>query len=69
MRKNVTIKDRTRAIKEGVRFAIREHALLGHDICISRDGKVVWLTPDEVLAKVGRTEEEFERMKAQEHHD
>lgn len=54
MRKNVTNEERTRAIQRGVHDAIRESALLGHPVCVWRDGRVVWLTPEEVLAKVGR---------------
>jgi hypothetical protein len=52
MRKDVSIGDRTEAIRKGVREALRESALLGHDVCVWRDGKVVWLTPVEVLAKL-----------------
>jgi hypothetical protein len=56
MRKNVSIEDRTRAIQRGVREALRESALLGHPVCVSRDGKIIWLTPEEVLEKFGRAE-------------
>lgn len=55
MRKNVTVEDRTRAIKKGVREALRESALLGHSVCVWRDGQVVWLSPEEVLDKIRRT--------------
>jgi len=56
MRKNVSIEDRARAIQRGVRDALRESALRGYLMCVSRDGKIVWLSPDEVLAKFGRSE-------------
>ena len=56
MRKNVSIEDRTKAIQRGVRDALREGALLGYPACVSRDGKIVWLSPDEVLARFGRCE-------------
>jgi hypothetical protein len=52
MRKDVSVEDRTRAIQKGVREALRESALLGHSVCVWRDGKVVWLTPAEILAKL-----------------
>jgi hypothetical protein len=56
MRKNVSLEDRTKAIQRGVRDALRESALLGHPVCVSRDGKIVWLSPEEVLEKFGRAE-------------
>jgi len=52
MRRDVSIEDRTRAIQKGVREALREHALLGYPVCVWRDGKVVWLSPDDILAKL-----------------
>ena len=71
MRKNVSIEDRTRAIQRGVREALRESALLGHSVCVSRDGKIVWLSPEEVLAKFGRSESANRSANgpAQESHD
>lgn len=69
MRKNVSIEDRTRAIQKGVRQALREHALLGHPVCVWRDGQVVWLSPEEVLAKVGRTESATRDAAPKENHD
>ena len=57
MHSNVTNEDRTRAIQRGVNNALRESALLGHTVCVWRDGRVVWLTPVEVLAKLGPTAE------------
>ena len=55
MRKDVSIEERTKAIQEGVRDALREHALLGRSVSIWRDGKIVWLTPAEILEELGRT--------------
>ncbi len=55
MRKNVTNEERTQAIQRGVNEALRESALLGHPVCVLRDGQVVWLTPAEILAKLGPT--------------
>ncbi len=69
MRKNVSIDDRTRAIKTGVRKALRESALLGHSVCVSREGKVVWLTPAEILEELRRTAPESANGTSQEHHD
>ena len=56
MRKNVSIEERTKAIQEGVRDALREHALLGRSVSIWRDGKIVWLTPAEILEELRRAE-------------
>jgi hypothetical protein len=52
MRENVSIDDRTQAIQQGVRNAVREQALLGHPVCIWRDGQVVWLSPAEALEQL-----------------
>ncbi len=30
-----------------------EHARLGRPVCESRDGKVVWVTPEEIFARYG----------------
>jgi hypothetical protein len=56
MRKNVSIEERTKAIQEGVRDALREHALLGRSVSIWRDGKIVRLTPAETLEELRRAE-------------
>ncbi len=48
--------DRLRAVRLGVRDALREHALLGHPVCVWRDEKVVWLTLAEILEELRRTE-------------
>jgi len=56
MHKNVSIEERTKAIQEGVREVLREHALLGRSVSIWRDGKIVWLTPAEILEELVRTD-------------
>jgi hypothetical protein len=66
---NVSVEDRTRAIKKGVREALRESALLGHSICIWRDGKVVWLSPPEILEELKRTAPGTTNGSTQEPHD
>jgi hypothetical protein len=38
----------TNAIREAVREAVREHKLLGYPIVTWRDGKVVWIPPEEI---------------------
>jgi hypothetical protein len=35
------------------RDALLEHARMGRSVCESRDGKVVWITPEEVFARYG----------------
>lgn len=35
------------------REALLEHARLGRSVCESRDGTVVWITPEEIFARYG----------------
>ncbi|MFW6012415.1 MAG: hypothetical protein ACOC92_01755 [bacterium] len=37
-----------RAVRKAVRGAILRHKLLGNPIAVSRDGKVVWIPPEEI---------------------
>jgi hypothetical protein len=69
MRRDVSIEERTDAIRKGVREALRESALLGHSVCVSRDGQIVWLTPAEILEELRRTAPESLNGSAQEPHD
>ncbi len=36
------------ALAAGVRAAVRRHKLLGNPIAAWKDGRVVWLAPDEI---------------------
>jgi len=71
MRKDVSIEERTKAIQEGVRDALREHALLGRSVSIWRDGKIVWLTPAEIHEELRRAEcpDATANGAPQDHHD
>lgn len=71
MRKDVSIEDRTKAIQDGVRDALKEHALLGRSVSIWRDGKIVWLTPAEILDELRRAAppDGGANGVAQDHHD
>jgi hypothetical protein len=69
MRKNVSIEERTKATQEGVRDALREHALLGRSVSIWRDGKIVWLSPAEIPEELRRTVPESGNGAAQDTHD
>ncbi len=60
MRTDVTLEEKTRAIHDGVRAALREHALLGRPISVWRDGKVVILSPAETLEELHRTASDLE---------
>lgn len=40
----------TEALAAGVREALRKHKQAGNPIVIWRDGKMVWLTPEEIQA-------------------
>jgi hypothetical protein len=46
--------DRLRAVRLGVRDALREHALLGRSVTVLRDGRIVELTPAEILDELER---------------
>ncbi len=35
------------------RDALLEHARMGRSVCESRDGQVVWVTPEEIFARYG----------------
>jgi hypothetical protein len=37
------------AVRKAVREAVLMHARLGNPVCTSKDGKVVWLSPQEVF--------------------
>jgi hypothetical protein len=52
MRRDVSALDRLRAVQRGVREALREHALLGHSVSVWRDGRIVRLSPAEILAEL-----------------
>jgi hypothetical protein len=41
----------TAAITRGVRLAVLEHARAGRPVATCRDGKVVWISPQEILAQ------------------
>lgn len=69
MRKNVTLEEKTEAIKAGVRDALREHALLGRSVSIWRDGKIVTLTPPEILRELDKQDRESANGTANSHHD
>lgn len=38
-----------RAARKAVRDAIRRHKLLGNPVAVWRDGKVVWVQPEEIV--------------------
>lgn len=42
-----------RAHELAARDALLEHARMGRPVCESRDGKVVWITPEEIFARYG----------------
>jgi len=39
------------AVAQAVREAVLEHARLGFPVAASRNGKVVWISPEEILAR------------------
>ncbi|MDB5312496.1 MAG: hypothetical protein JWO38_6698 [Gemmataceae bacterium] len=42
-----------RAHELAARDALLEHARMGRSVCESRDGQVVWVTPEEIFARYG----------------
>lgn len=42
----------TRALQKGVRQALRRHKLLGQPVVVLKDGKIVWLKPEEIPVDV-----------------
>jgi len=47
----------TEAIARGVREALLQHARAGLPAAETRDGKVVWITPEEILARFAEPNE------------
>jgi hypothetical protein len=43
----------TEAIARAVREAVLQHARAGHPVAEGRDGKVIWVPPQEILAQLG----------------
>lgn len=41
------------ALIRAARDAQLEHARMGRSVCESRDGQVVWITPEEIFARYG----------------
>ena len=48
----------TRALKKGVRDALRRHKLLGQSVVVMKDGKIVWLRPEEIPDDVLEVDED-----------
>jgi hypothetical protein len=42
------VKDIVKAVSEAMREAKRRHKLLGNPIVVWKDGKVVWVPPEEI---------------------
>jgi len=45
-----------RAHELAAREALLEHARMGRPVCEERDGKVVWISPEEIFARYGLDE-------------
>jgi hypothetical protein len=41
----------TQAIADGVREALKKHKQAGNPVVVWRDGKMVWLKPEEIQAR------------------
>jgi hypothetical protein len=41
------------AHERAARTALLEHARMGRSVCESRDGRVVWIAPEEIFARYG----------------
>ena len=47
----------TRALRKGVRQALRQHKLLGQSVVVMRDGEIVWLRPEEIPVEDAEADE------------
>jgi hypothetical protein len=47
------------AVNRAFRQAVIEHALLGHSVPYSVNGKVVWVPPAEILASITKPNEKL----------
>jgi hypothetical protein len=43
----------TEAIRQGVRDELLSHAKAGNSVPVSENGKIVWLSPDEIYQRLG----------------
>lgn len=39
----------TAALQSGIQAALLRHKKLGNPICVSRDGKIIWIPPEEIV--------------------
>jgi len=46
------------ALRKAAREAVLDHARAGNPVCTWRDGKVVWLQPEEVFALVAEMDKQ-----------
>lgn len=52
----VTNEEIQAALDRATKEAVLEHARMGRPVCESRDGKVVWIPPEEIFARYGLDE-------------
>ena len=43
----------TEAIRQGVREELLSHAKAGNSVPVSENGKIVWLSPEEIYQRLG----------------
>lgn len=43
------------AVRRATRAAVLDHARSGHPVATWRDGRVVWISPEEILARFNST--------------
>jgi hypothetical protein len=43
----------TEAIRRGIREALLSHARAGNSVPISENGKIVWLSPEDIYQRLG----------------
>jgi hypothetical protein len=49
----VTNEEIQAALDRATREALLEHARAGRSVCESRDGKIVWVSPEEIFCRYG----------------
>lgn len=52
-RRRPTAKEMETILQQAAREAVLNHARLGQSVVTMRDGEVVWLSPEEILAMYG----------------
>lgn len=42
----------TAALQAGIQTALLRHKKMGNPICVSRNGKIIWIPPEDILVEI-----------------